>query len=179
MRIVTGCAVMLGAVMTAGVMQAQTSGTNAGGTVGGAASGAAQGVGRGASSAANATSSVAGDTGVGAPVLSDKGFVSKAISGNYNEIDAAKMALQKSQNDQVKQYAQKMIDDHQKLLDDLHALAGQENIKYKDEPTSEGKKLAKKLDGLNGTAFDKAYVDGMVKDHKEDVRDFTTEINSG
>ncbi len=131
------------------------------------------------SSAAGATSSMAGDTGVGTAVMGDKMFVKKAISGNFNEIDASKMALQKSQNDQVKQFAQKMIDDHQKMLDDLHALAGQENIKYKDEPTSEGKKMAAKLNGLSGADFDKAYVNGMVKDHKEDVRDFNAEVNTG
>ena len=173
MRIVMGFTALLSAVMAAGVMQAQTPSSAPNQGSGGAGAGVSP------SSAAGATSSVAGDTGVGAPVMGDKMFVKKAISGNYNEIDASKMALQKSQNDQVKQYAQKMIDDHQKMLDDLHALAGQENIKFKDEPTSEGKKMAAKLNGLSGGDFDKAYVTGMVKDHKEDVRDFQAEINSG
>ena len=178
MRISMGCMLMLGAVMATGTMQAQT---QTGGGAGSAPNQGSGGAGTGVtpSSTAGATSSMAGDTGVGASVMGDKMFVKKAISGNYNEIDASKMALQKSQNDQVKQYAQKMIDDHQKMLDDLHALAGQEKVKFKDEPTSEGKKMAKKLDGLNGAEFDKAYVDGMVKDHKEDVRDFQAEINTG
>lgn len=174
MRVVMGCAAMLSAVLMVGGMQAQTAGSGAPNQGSGGA-----GTGVTPSTAAGATSSAAGDTGVGAPVMGDKMFVKKAIMGNFNEIDSAKMALQKSQNDQVKQFAQKMIDDHQKMLDDLHALAGQENIKYKDEPNPEGKKLAAKLDGLNGDAFDKAYVHGMVKDHKEDVRDFTAEINAG
>ena len=174
MRILMGCTLMMGAAMAAGTMPAQTGGVATGAANGARSAGSAVG-----NSTASATNSVAGDTGVGAPVMGDKMFVKKAISGNYNEIDASKMALQKSQNDQVKQFAQKMIDDHQKMLDDLHALAGQENIKFKDEPTSEGKKMAAKLDGLNGPAFDKAYVAGMVKDHKEDVRDFNAEINTG
>ena len=174
MRILMGCTLMMGAVMASGTMFAQTGGAATGAANGAASAGSAAG-----NSAAAATNAVAGDTGVGAPVMGDKMFVKKAISGNYNEIDASKMALQKSQNDQVKQYAQKMIDDHQKMLDDLHALAGQENIKFKDEPTSEGKKMAAKLNGLSGGDFDKAYVTGMVKDHKEDVRDFQAEINSG
>ena len=173
MRISMGCTLMMGAILATGMVQAQT----AGGTPNQGSGGAGNGV--TPQSGATATSSVAGDTGVGAPVLGDKMFVRKAISGNFNEIDAAKMALQKSQNDQVKQFAQKMIDDHQKMLDDLHALAGQENIKFKDEPTSEGKKMAAKLSGLSGAEFDKAYVNGMVKDHKEDVRDFTAEVNTG
>ena len=167
MRIAMGCTVLLGAVMAAGTMQGQAKGG------GGSASQAAN-----VPAPSSANSSMSGDPGA-TQVMGDKMFVKKAIRGNYNEVDASKMALQKSQNDQVKQFAQKMIDDHQKMLEDLHALAGQENIKYKDEPSAAGKKMAAKLDGLSGADFDKAYVNGMVKDHKEDVRDFSAEINSG
>ena len=174
MRISMGCTLMMGAILTMGAAQAQTANSGAPNQGSGGA-----GTGVTPSSTAGATSSAAGDTGVGAPVMGDKMFVKKAIRGNFNEIDTAKMALQKSQNDQVKQFAQKMIDDHGKMLDDLHTLAGQENIKYKDEPNPDGKKLAAKLDGLSGAEFDKAYVKGMVKDHKEDVRDFQAEINTG
>lgn len=110
---------------------------------------------------------------------SDAMFVKKAIRGNNAEIDAAKMALQKSQNQQVKDFAQKMVDDHTKMLDSLHTVAQQENIKYQDTPSPMGQKLAAKLQTLDGTAFDKAYVDGMVKDHKMDVHDFTAEVNHG
>ena len=110
---------------------------------------------------------------------SDKTFVKKAIMGNNAEIDTAKMALQKSQNQAVKDYAQKMIDDHTKMLDSLHTLAQTDNIQFEDKPTPMGQKLAAKLQGLDGPAFDKAYINGMVKDHKEDVRDFSTEINHG
>ena len=172
MRIQTCCTMMLGVVMAAGTMQAQSSGaagTSSNGGVNSPAGAAAPG----AVMPSNA------DPAMAASPLSDKAFVKKAIMGNNAEIDTAKMALQKSQNDQVKQYAQKMIDDHTKMLDDLHTVAQQENIKYEDKPTPMGMKLSKKLEALNGPAFDKAYVDGMVKDHKEDVRDFNSEINSG
>ena len=178
MRIVMGCTAVLSAVMAVGTMQAQApGGTNTGGANAGAAS--AGGANNRMNNGPSSTSSMAGDAGSSANPVGDKMFVKKAISGNFNEIDASKMALQKSQNDQVKQFAQKMIDDHQKMLDDLHALAGQENIKFKDEPTGEGKKMAAKLNGLSGAEFDKAYVDGMVKDHKGDVKDFQTEISMG
>ena len=110
---------------------------------------------------------------------SDATFVKKAIMGNNAEIDAAKMALEKSQNQAVKDFAQKMVDDHTKMLSDLKAVAEKDNIKFEDKASPMGQKLAAKLQGLNGTAFDKAYVDGMVKDHKEDVRAFSTEINHG
>lgn len=164
MRVAMGCTVLLGAVMAAGTMQAQHGG--GGGAM--APSGSQQ-----APAVSSATPNTAG------PVMNDKTFVKKAIMGSNSEIAAAKMALQKSSNPQVQDFAHKMIDDHTKLLDDMKAVAAQENIQYKDEPSPEGKKMAKKLDVLSGPEFNKAYVNGMVKDHKEDVKDFTAEANSG
>ena len=164
MRIHTGCTMMLGAMLCSGTLVAQSGST---GTTAGAAS----------QSAASTTADSL-NTGT-APKLSDKAFVKKAIMGNHSEIDAAQLALQKSSNDQVKQYAQKMVDDHTKMLDELHTLAQSQNIKYEDKPTPEGAKLKAKLEGLSGTAFDKAYINGMIKDHKEDVQDFTNESSNG
>ncbi len=110
---------------------------------------------------------------------SDSTFVKKAIRGSNGEIAAAKMALQKSQNQQVKDLAQKIVDDHTKMLDDLHTIAQSDNIKFEDAPSPSAQKLSAKLEKLDGAAFDKAYVTGMVKDHKMDVRDFSQEINNG
>ena len=174
MRMNTGMTLMLAGVLCTGTMMAQspssgtTSGSNPAGTTGSAAG----------SQEATPQNMNSDPTTMGtAP--SDSTFVKKAIMGNNAEIDTAKMALQKSQNQQVKDYAQKMIDDHGKMLDTLHMLAQSNNIKFEDKPTPMGQKLAAKLQTLDGSAFDKAYVDGMVKDHKEDVKDFSTEINHG
>ena len=167
MRFMTGSAVVLGTMLWTGAMMAQN------------------GSGSAASSTTNGNSSTAQSAGVAQAetatptVPSDKAFLKKAIRGNNGEIDAAKLALQKSDNQQVKDFAQKMVDDHTKMLNDLHQVAQQENIKYEDTPSPMAQKLHAKLDGLSGAAFDKAYVDGMVKDHKGDVRDFTTEIGAG
>src|SRR5580704_9674118 len=51
-------------------------------------------------------------------VLADKAFVRKALEGGMTEIQLGQLALQKSSNDDVKQFAQKMIDDHTKLGDE-------------------------------------------------------------
>lgn len=172
MRVGMGCTAMLGAILMTGAMQAQTGSTPSQGA-GSAAPGSAT---PGGPNPVNGSMNDPTAAGMG---VSDKAFVKKAIMGSNGEIDAAKLALQKSSNDQVKQFAQKMIDDHTKLLDDMHQVAQAQSIKYVDKPSPSAMKLHKKLDGLNGAAFDKAYVDGMVKDHQEDVKDFTRESNDG
>lgn len=109
----------------------------------------------------------------------DQVFLKKAIEGNHGEIGAAQLALKKSQNDQVKQFAQKMVDDHTKMLADLHQVEQGQKLKYADTASAAGMRLTTKLKGLKGAAFDKAYVNGMVKDHEGDVADFTKESEDG
>ena len=162
MRMTTGMGLMMAAVLGSGMVMGQT-----------APAGSAAG-----SSMADAPNINADPTTKGV-YPSDNTFVKKAIMGNNGEIDAAKLALQKSQNQQVKDFAQKMVDDHTKMADSLKQIAQQDNIKFEDKPSPAAMKLHAKLEGLDGAAFDKAYVNGMVKDHKEDVREFSTEINHG
>ena len=109
----------------------------------------------------------------------DQMFLKKAIEGSHGEIDAARMALKRSQNDQVKQFAQKMVDDHTKMLAELHQVEQGQSLKYAETSSEAAKRMAMKLRGLKGAAFDKAYVDGMVKDHEEDVREFSKEAETG
>ena len=111
--------------------------------------------------------------------MPDQTFLKAAIEGNHGEIDAAKMALRKSQNEQVKQFAQRMVDDHTKMLADLHQVEQGQPLKYSDTSSAAAKRMAMKLRTLKGAAFDKAFVDGMVKDHEGDVRDFTKEAETG
>ena len=113
-----------------------------------------------------------------AATMADKLFLKKAIEGSMAEIQTAKLALTKSSNDQVKQFAQKMIDDHGKLLDASKSIAAKNGV---DVPSAPGKKEQAnyaKLEALSGADFDKAYVKDMVKDHKSDDNDFKTEASN-
>jgi putative membrane protein len=46
-------------------------------------------------------------------------------------------------------------------------------------PDAGAKKLYDTLSGLSGTAFDRAFVTAMVKDHKGAIKMFKKEANSG
>ncbi len=109
----------------------------------------------------------------------DQVFLKKAIESSHGEVGAAQLALKKSKNDQVRQFAQAMVDDHTKMLADLHQVEQGQTLKYPDTASAAGMRMATKLRGLKGAAFDKAYVNGMVKDHEGDVADFTKETETG
>ena len=110
--------------------------------------------------------------------MMDKMFLRKALQGGMAEVQLGQLALQKSSNDDVKQFAQKMIDDHTKLGDQMKPLAQQMNVKIPDGPSAKDQATMTKLQALNGDAFDKAYIRDMVKDHEKDQKDFKQEAAS-
>ncbi|MEP6901627.1 MAG: DUF4142 domain-containing protein [Actinomycetota bacterium] len=104
-------------------------------------------------------------------------FWTTAAQGGMAEVELGKLALQKSQNPEVKKFAQMMITDHTKANDELKALAAKKNIVL---PTDIGghKSTVDDLSKLSGADFDKKYVAAMVDDHKEDVDFFTDKSNN-
>jgi len=71
------------------------------------------------------------------------------------------------------------MDDHSKANGELATIAGRKRhhsagqLDAKDQATMDS--LAK----LNGAEFDRAYMQDMVKDHREDIAEFKREANSG
>jgi len=108
----------------------------------------------------------------------DKMFIRNALQGGMAEVELGKLALQKSSNDDVKQFAQRMVDDHTKLSDLLKPIADQMQIKVPDSPSRKDKKAMTKLQALSGDAFDKAYMKDQVKDHEKDQKEFKQEASS-
>lgn len=96
----------------------------------------------------------------------DQKIVADMAIANMAEVDAGKMALGKTQNADVKTFAQKMIDDHTKALNDVTTLAQSKGMTLPTEVDAPHKAMAAKLDKLSGDAFDKAYMaDAGVSDH--------------
>jgi putative membrane protein len=102
----------------------------------------------------------------------DPQIVGVVTAADQIDIDAAKLALKKTKNDQVKQFAQQMIDDHTKLQSSVNDLGKKLNVKPEPSATSKSLKTAaaaenKKLQGLKGAAFDKEYIDHEVDYHQQ------------
>ena len=109
----------------------------------------------------------------------DKMFVTKALQGGMAEVQLGQLTLQKSGNDQVKQFAQRMIDDHTKLGEQLKPVAQQIGASEPNSISKKDKATIAKLQALSGPAYDQAYIKDMIKDHKQDLSEFQTEASSG
>ena len=113
------------------------------------------------------------------PSASDKKFVQEALQGGTAEVQLGKLAAEKANGEDVKQFGQKMIDDHTKLGDQMKEVAQKEGISIPSGVTSKDKELETKLSSLSGDSFDKAYIKAMLKDHQHDLSEFKKEANSG
>lgn len=112
-------------------------------------------------------SGASGSTGASSMSKGDEKILQGMAQANIDEIEAAKLAQSKSQNDQVKSFAQQMIDDHTKALNDVQQLAQQKGVTLPTEPDAKHKAMSTKLEAMSGAAFDKAYMSQAgVSDHK-------------
>jgi len=122
----------------------------------------------------NANSSVVTSSG-----SEDIEFVLDAAQGGLAEVELGKLAAQRAQNDDVKKFAQRMVDDHTKANEQLKKIADSKSIKLPTEVDSKDKALMQRLEKLNGAAFDRTYMNAMVNDHTKDVSEFKREANAG
>src|SRR5271154_3917818 len=93
----------------------------------------------------------------------DKMFVRKALQGGMAEVQLGQLTLQKSNNDRLKQFAQKMIDDHTKLGEQMKPVAQQLGVPEPNGVSKKDKATMAKLQALSGSAYDEAYIKDMVK----------------
>ena len=94
-----------------------------------------------------------------------------AYTAGVIDVAAAKQALRKTHNKQVKAFAQDMVRDHEAVNKQALALVKKLKVTPEDNDTSRAlsKNAADKraeLAKLKGAAFDKAYVDNEVAYHK-------------
>jgi putative membrane protein len=109
----------------------------------------------------------------------DQTFVVKAAKGGMAEVDLGQLGSEKGTSDDVKKFGQRMVTDHSKANDELKALAQQKNITLPTELDPKDKATHDRLAKMSGPAFDRAYMQHMVQDHRIDVNEFKRESTAG
>jgi putative membrane protein len=109
----------------------------------------------------------------------DTKFAMTAAHGGDTEVQLGKLAADKATNPDVKAFGEQMVHDHGEANEKLMSVGQQESMSLPADMDMKQKAMYNKLKMLSGPAFDKAYVNDMVKDHEEDVKEFTKEANSG
>ena len=93
-------------------------------------------------------------------------FVLKAAKTDEAEIALSKLALQRSSDPRIKQFAQTMVTDHTKATTMLKPIATGHNVSIPASPGPANDAKYKMLEKKSGKDFDKAYIQTMVVDHQ-------------
>lgn len=92
-------------------------------------------------------------------------FATNAADANLAEIDFANLAIGKTSNEQIKNFANMILKDHGAAHDEIIALAKSKNITLPATMSGENQKRRKELDEKTGTDFDKKYASLAEENH--------------
>ena len=102
----------------------------------------------------------------------DREFLDEAAQGSLFEVKASQLAQQKAQVEDVKRFAQRMVDDHTGMTGRLQKVVQPKGINL---PQQLDKKHQDRIDSLSkktGVDFDKSYLDEVIDSHKKDIDNF-------
>src|SRR5205823_1546894 len=99
----------------------------------------------------------------------DSRTLTHLIEANLAEVEMGKLAEQRAQGQEVKDFGKRMVDDHSKMAQELQSLAQQKGVKAPDKPAIKDQAKLKEMERAKN--FDQAYMKDMVKDHENDVKE--------
>ena len=109
----------------------------------------------------------------------DRDFMMKAAQSDVAEIRGGQAAKEKASSDAVKRFADKMVTDHTKTSGQMKAMAESRSVALPTTPSAKDERDMKKMSGMSGADFDRAYMDSQVRAHRDAVSLFKKESKSG
>lgn len=109
----------------------------------------------------------------------DRMFMMKASQGNNAEIMTSRLALKKSQDKRVRMIATMLVKEHGAAEANLKQLAKAYKRTVPSGTDAAHMAMYRKLQGMSGPSFDKAYLAGQVKDHYATIALFKKEMENG
>jgi len=109
----------------------------------------------------------------------DRNFIMDAAMGGMEEVELGRVAAQKGMSAAVKQFGQRMVDDHSQANSELMSLASSKGITLPTELDQKHRAEVTKFSAMSGAEFDREYTKLMVSDHRKDVSEFEKESTRG
>ena len=111
---------------------------------------------------------VSGGASLASNVNSGDRKMMRAIAyANMFQVAMGTFAIERTKSDDVKSFAQKMVNDHTKAQQELQALADGKGVKLPTEPDATHRTMTRMMGALKGDVFDRRYLkQGGVDDHE-------------
>ena len=110
---------------------------------------------------------------------SDRTFIRALAIGGAAEVEAGKFAEHASDDARVRQFGERMVQDHSKANKQLTDLTTADRISLPNGPDAEHRTMQQDLERLHGAEFDLRYIRAQVVDHQQTAQLLEYEIGSG
>jgi putative membrane protein len=116
--------------------------------------------------------------------LTDANIAAIVVGANKIDISAGEIALDRSRNNKVREFAQRMVTDHQSVLDSAVKLVTRlgvtpQNNNLVHALTKQSAEHEAKLKSLSGKEFDRLYIDHEVAYHEAVIEVVKTQLIPG
>lgn len=105
-------------------------------------------------------------------------FVKAAAEDGMAQVALGNLALKKSSNNDVKQFAEKMVQDHEQANQQLESIAKSKGLTVPTKLDAKHQAMVNNLKARSGAAFDKAYAEHMATGHAQAVALFESASKS-
>ena len=109
----------------------------------------------------------------------DRRFMRQAAQAGLFEVKKSELALTRSHNRHVRQFAAQMIRDHTKANQELKQLAASREVRLPRRPNAHQRMIIRRLARLSGKHFDCAYMAVQVRAHLQAIAIFRREVRHG
>jgi putative membrane protein len=110
--------------------------------------------------------------------LTSRFMTTAAISDRF-EIQSSQIAMQQARSDEVKEFAESMVEDHSGTTEDLLEFAQDKGVRLPDQVDARHQQLLAQLQQAPAGSFDATYVQQQVQAHREAVQLFEQYAQSG
>lgn len=104
--------------------------------------------------------------------LTPENFVVRAAIANLAEISASELALEKSADASIRDFAKRLITDHRQAQAKLRAVGAEGKVALPGTVDEEHRKQQQKLSELVGAEFDRTYLEQMYAGHEQALQLF-------
>ena len=109
----------------------------------------------------------------------DRRFMRQAAQAGLFEVRKSELALSRSHDRHVRQFAAQMIRDHTKANMELKQLAASKDVRLPRRPNAHQRRIIRRLARLSGERFDCAYMTVQVRAHLQAIAIFRREVRHG
>ncbi len=99
-------------------------------------------------------------------------FIAQALQDSLVEVELCELALQKTSNEDIKMFAQRMIDEHSQIGRDIEQLARKKQFDLPKDASADDDAKMEELAGLSDQDFDRKFIEHNVRNHQKDIKIF-------